>query len=135
MLCLLGWRPSVAQGVTPVGYQVRTALYTIIRKSKVKWPKGSKKRHNGALSHTALVRWIAGEAICTLEGEHEREPVILPGGAEGEPPVPKVVAEQADLDKDEGQVSGVQELVPGIAEDEQQGQAHRQKDEGEDHLP
>src|SRR5918994_176871 len=72
MLCLLGWRPSVAQGVTPVGNQVRTALYTIIRKSKVKWSKGSKKRHNGALRHTASVRWIAGEAICTSEGEHER---------------------------------------------------------------
>src|ERR687897_1313506 len=97
--------------------------------------KRIKKRHNDALRHTALVRWISGEATCTLEGEHEREPVVLPGGAVGEPPVPKVVGEEADLDKDEGQVSGVQELVRGIAEDEQQGQAHCQKDEGEDHLP
>jgi hypothetical protein len=44
------------------------------------------------------------------------------------------VGEEADLDKDEGQVSGVQELEPGIAEDEQQGQAHRQQAEGEGHL-
>src|SRR5215208_8410170 len=120
MLCLLGWRPSVAQGVTPVDYQVRTALYTIVRKSKGKWSKGSKKRHNDALRHTALVRWIAGEATCTLEGEHEREPVVLPGGVQGELPVPEVVGEQADLDKDEGEVNGVQELEPSIADDEQQ---------------
>src|ERR687898_3157032 len=97
--------------------------------------KRIKKRHNDALRHTALVRWISGEATCTLEGEHEGEPVVVPGGVEGELPVPEVVAEQADLDKDEGEVSGVQELVPGIAEDEQQGQAHCQKDEGEDRLP
>ena len=64
--------------------------------------KRIKKRHNDALSHTALVRWISGEAIRTLEGEHEREPVVLPGGVEGELPVPEVVAEQADLDEDEG---------------------------------
>src|SRR5918995_2305733 len=102
MLYLLGTHPSVAQGVTPVGYQVRTALYTIIRKSKVKWPKGSKKRHNDALRHTALVRWISGEATCTLEGEHEREPVVLTGGVESDLPMPEVVAEQANLDEDEG---------------------------------
>ena len=42
---------------------------------------------------------------------------------------------RADLDKDEGEVNGVQELEPGIAEDEQQGQTHRQKAEGEGHLP
>ena len=40
---------------------------------------------------------------------------------------------RADLDKDEGEVNGVQELGPGIAEDEQQGHAHRQKAEGEGH--
>jgi hypothetical protein len=34
--------------------------------------------------------------------EHEREPVVLPGGVQGELPVPEVVAEQADLDEDEG---------------------------------
>ena len=82
--------------------------------------KRIKKRHNGALRHTASVRWIAGEAICTSEGEHEREPVVLPGGAEGELPVPEVVGEEADLDKDEGEVNGVQELEPSIADDEQQ---------------
>jgi hypothetical protein len=64
--------------------------------------KRIKKRHNGVLSHTALVRWIAGEVTCTSGGEHEREPVVLPGGAEGELPVPEVVAEQANLDEDEG---------------------------------
>ena len=67
--------------------------------------------------------------------EHEREPVVLPGGAEGELPVPEVMGEEADLDKDEGEVNGVQELELGIAEDEQQGHAHRQKAEGEDRLP
>src|SRR5215203_443188 len=96
--------------------------------------KEIKKRHNSALRHTALVRWIAGEAICTSEGEHKREPVVLPGGEEGELPVPEVVGEEADLDKDEGEVNGVQELEPGIADDEQQCQAHRQKAEGEGHL-
>jgi hypothetical protein len=30
--------------------------------------KRIKKRHNDALRHTALVRWISGEATCTLEG-------------------------------------------------------------------
>ena len=64
--------------------------------------KRIKKRHNDALRHTALVRWISGEATCTLEGEHEREPIVLPGGVEGELPVPEVVAEQANLDEDEG---------------------------------
>src|SRR5215207_6621594 len=96
--------------------------------------KKIRKRHNSALRHTALVRWIAGEAICTSEGEHERKPVVLPGGAEGELPVPELVGEEADLDKDEGEVNGVQELEPGIVEDEQQGQTHRQKAEGEGYL-
>ena len=81
-----------------------------------------------------MVRWIAGEAIYTSEGEHEREPVVLPRGAEGELPVPEVVGEEADLDKDEGEVNSMQELGLGIVEDEQQGQAHRQKAEGEGHL-
>src|SRR5918993_4581550 len=93
--------------------------------------KRIKKRHNDALRHTALVRWMAGEAICTSEGEHDREPVVFPGGAEGELPMPEVVGEEADLDKDEGEVNSMQELEPGIVEDEQQGQAHRQKAEGE----
>src|SRR5215211_9294729 len=66
--------------------------------------------------------------------KNEGGPVVLPGAAEGELPVPEVVGEEADLDEDEGQVSGVQELEPGIAEDEQQGQAHRQQSEGEDRL-
>jgi hypothetical protein len=44
------------------------------------------------------------------------------------------VGEKADLDEDEGEVSGIQELEPGIAEDEQQGQAHSQQAEGEDRL-
>ncbi|HSK85341.1 MAG TPA: hypothetical protein VK902_18375 [Rubrobacter sp.] len=48
--------------------------------------------------------------------------------------MPEVVGEEADLDKDEGEVNGVQELEPGIAEDEQQGHAHRQKAEGEGYL-
>jgi len=48
--------------------------------------------------------------------------------------MPEVVGEEADLDKDEGEVNGVQELEPGIVEDEQQGQTHRQKAEGEGHL-
>ena len=34
--------------------------------------------------------------------KNEGEPVVLPGGVEGELPVPEVVAEQADLDEDEG---------------------------------
>ena len=46
--------------------------------------------------------------------------------------MPEVVGEEADLDEDEGQISGVQELEPGIAEDEQQGQAHSQQAEGEE---
>jgi hypothetical protein len=71
-------------------------------KVKKNGQKDQKKRHNDALRHTALVRWIAGEATCTLEGEHEREPVVLPGGLKGEPAVPEVVAEQANLDEDEG---------------------------------
>ena len=45
--------------------------------------------------------------------------------------MPEVVGEEADLDKDEGEVNSMQELEPGIVEDEQQGQAHRQKAEGE----
>src|SRR5215218_5123697 len=49
--------------------------------------------------------------------EGECEPVVLPGGAEGELPVPKIVGEEAELDEYEGQVSGVQELEPGIAQD------------------
>ena len=96
--------------------------------------KRIKKRHNDALRHTALVRWISGEATCTSEGEHEREPVVLPGGAEGELPVPEVVGEEADPDKDKGEVNGVQELEPGVVENEQQCHAHRQKAEGEGHL-
>src|SRR5215208_3622508 len=96
--------------------------------------KRIKKRHNDALRHTALVRWISGEATCTSEGEHEREPVVLPGGAEGELPVPEVVGEEADPDKDKGEVNGVQELEPSIADNEQQCHAHRQKAEGEGHL-
>jgi hypothetical protein len=48
--------------------------------------------------------------------------------------MPEVVGEEADLDKDEGEVNSMQELEPGIVEDEQQGQAHRQKAEGEGHL-
>src|SRR5919112_540138 len=67
--------------------------------------------------------------------EDECEPVVLPGGVEGELPVPEVVGYKAELDEYEGQVSGVQELEPGIAQDEQQGHAHRQKAEGEDRLP
>src|SRR5918994_1153187 len=39
--------------------------------------------------------------------EDEGEPVVLPGAAEGELPVPEVVGEEADLDEDEGQVRGV----------------------------
>src|SRR5215208_4763260 len=66
--------------------------------------------------------------------EDEGEPVVLTGAAEGELPVPEVVGEEAYLDEDEGQVSGVQGLEPGIAEDKQQGQAHRQQAEGEDRL-
>ncbi len=66
--------------------------------------------------------------------ENEGEPVVLPGGAKGELPVPEVVGEEADLDESEGEVNGVQELKPGIAEDEQQGQAHHQKAEGEGRL-
>src|ERR671913_1769978 len=66
--------------------------------------------------------------------EEEGEPVVLPGAAEGELPVPEVVGEEADLDEDEGQVSGVQELETGIAEDEQQGKADHQKAEGKDGL-
>src|SRR5215213_3491465 len=46
--------------------------------------------------------------------EDESEILILPGGAEGELPVPTVVGEKADLDKDEGQIGGVQELEPGV---------------------
>jgi hypothetical protein len=56
------------------------------------------------------------------------------GGAEGELPVPEVVGEEADLDKDEGEVIGVQELEPGIVEDEQQGKAHRQKADSEGQI-
>ena len=67
----------------------------------------------------------------TRAWEHEREPVVFPGGPEGELPMPEVVGEEADLDKDEGEVNSMQELEPGIVEDEQQGQAHRQKAEGE----
>ena len=48
--------------------------------------------------------------------------------------MPEVVGEEADLNEGEGEVYGVQELEPGIAEDEQQGQAHRQKPEGEGRL-
>ena len=59
--------------------------------------------------------------------ENEGEPVVLPGTAEGELSVPEVVGEEADLDEDEGEENGIQKLEPGIAEDEQQGQAHRQK--------
>jgi hypothetical protein len=39
--------------------------------------------------------------------EEKGEPVVLPGAAEGELPVPEVVGEEADLDEDEGQVSSV----------------------------
>src|SRR5215217_6260189 len=66
--------------------------------------------------------------------KNEGEPVVLPGAAKGELPVSEVVGEEAYLDEDEGQVSGVQGLEPGIAEDEQQGQAHRQQAEREDRL-
>src|SRR5215204_272238 len=66
--------------------------------------------------------------------ENEGEPVVLPGAAEGELPVPEVMGEEADLDEDEGEVSGVQELEPAVAEDEQQGKAHRQQAEGEGRL-
>jgi hypothetical protein len=62
--------------------------------------KRIKKRHNDALRHTALVRWIAGEAICSSEGEHEHGPVVLPGGAEGKLPIPEVVGGKADLNND-----------------------------------
>ena len=48
--------------------------------------------------------------------------------------MPEVVGEEVDLDKDEGEVNSMQELEPGIVEDEQQGQAHRQKAEGEGHF-
>jgi len=40
--------------------------------------------------------------------------------------MPEVVGEEADLDKDEGEVNSMRELEPGIVEDELQGQAHRQ---------
>src|SRR5215211_1449153 len=49
----------------------------------------------------------------------EGEPVVLPGGAEGELPMPEVVGYKADLDEDEGQIGGVQELKPEIVEDKQ----------------
>src|SRR5215203_2651194 len=51
--------------------------------------------------------------------EDEGEPVILPGSAEGELPVPHIVGYKADLDEDEGQIGGVQELEPEIVEDKQ----------------
>src|SRR5215211_3843892 len=51
--------------------------------------------------------------------EDEGEPVVLPGGAEGELPMPEVVGYKADLDEDEGQIGGVQELEPEIVEDKQ----------------
>ena len=64
----------------------------------------------------------------------EGETVVLPGGAEEELPVSTVVGEKADLDEDEGQIGGVQELEPGVVEDQQQGQAHYQQAEGEGDL-
>ncbi len=51
--------------------------------------------------------------------EDEGEPIVLPGGAESELPVPEVVGEEADLDEDEGQIGSVQELEPEIVEDKQ----------------
>src|SRR5215208_3012340 len=51
--------------------------------------------------------------------ENEGEPVVLPGGAKGELPVPQIVGYKADLDEDEGQIGGVQELEPEIIEDKQ----------------
>src|SRR5215211_2941369 len=45
--------------------------------------------------------------------EEEGEPIVLPGAAKGELPVPEVVGEEAYLDEDESQVNGVQELEPG----------------------
>lgn len=49
--------------------------------------------------------------------EDEGEPVIPPESAEGELPVPHIVGYKADLDEDEGQIGGVQELEPEIVED------------------
>jgi hypothetical protein len=46
--------------------------------------------------------------------KNEGKPVVVPGGVESELPVPEVVAEQADLDEDEGEVNGVQELEPRL---------------------
>ena len=46
--------------------------------------------------------------------EDEGEPVIFPGSAERELPVPQIVGYKADLDEDEGQIGGVQELEPEI---------------------
>jgi hypothetical protein len=51
--------------------------------------------------------------------EDEGEPVVLPGGAEGELPMPEVVGYKADLDEDDGQIGGVQELEQEIVEDKQ----------------
>jgi hypothetical protein len=51
--------------------------------------------------------------------EDEGEPVVLPGSAEGELPVPHIVGYKADLDEDDGQIGGVQELEPEIVEDKQ----------------
>src|SRR5215208_1154181 len=51
--------------------------------------------------------------------EDAGEPVVLPGSAEEELPVPDIVGYKADLDEDDGQIGGVQELEPEIVEDKQ----------------
>src|SRR5215213_400270 len=66
--------------------------------------------------------------------ENEGEPVVLPGAAEGELPVTEVVGEEAYLDKDEGEIDGIQKLEPAVAENEQQAQADSQQSEGEGRL-
>src|SRR5215216_6179724 len=66
--------------------------------------------------------------------ENEGEPVVLPGTAEGELSVSEVVGEEADLDEDEGEKNGIQQLEPGIAEDEQQGQADSKQAKREGRL-
>ena len=43
-----------------------------------------------------------GEVAEQQVAEDEGEPVVLPGGAEGELPMPEVVGYKADLDEDEG---------------------------------
>ena len=48
--------------------------------------------------------------------------------------MPAVVGEKADLDEDEGQEGGVQELQPSAAEGQQQAQARRQHAERESEL-